>query len=84
MSQLLTILFHSLLNQFWFQLHNPELVKKLGCYTFFPENFRVLDYVSRLHQADLSKLCKHWDIFLSHCMYAIEKKKKNTSWASIV
>ena len=67
MSQWLTILFHSLLNQFWFQLHNPELVEKLGCYTSFPTNFRVLDYVSRLHQADLSKSCKHWDIFLSHC-----------------
>ena len=67
MSQWLIILFHSLLDQFWFWLHNPELVEKLGCYTFFPKNFRVLDYASRLHQADLSKSCKHWDIFLSHC-----------------
>ena len=33
----------------------------------FPENFRVLGYVSRSHQSDLSKPCKHWDIFLSHC-----------------
>ena len=33
----------------------------------FPENFRVLGYVSRSHQSDLSKSCKHWDIFLSHC-----------------
>ena len=63
----MTILFHLLLDQLWFQLHNSGLVGKLGCYTFFPENFRVLDYVSRLHQADLSKSCKHWDIFLSHC-----------------
>ena len=58
MSQWLTILFHSLLNQFWFWLHNPEFVGKLECYTSFPKNFRILDYVSRLHQADLSKSCK--------------------------
>ena len=38
-----------------------------GCYTFIPKIFRVLDYVSRSHQSDLSKSCKHWDIFLSHC-----------------
>jgi hypothetical protein len=68
MSQWLTILFNSLLNQFWSQLHDSGFVGKPGYYTFFTKNFRVLDHVSRLHQSDLSKSCKYWDIFLSHCI----------------
>ena len=74
MSQWLIILFGSLLNQFWSQLHDPNFVRKLGCHTFSPKDFRVLDYVSGSHQFDLSKLCKHWDIFLSHCMSSLAYK----------
>ena len=67
MSPWLIILFGSLLNQFWFQSHGLGFVRKLGCHTFLPKDFRVLDYVSGSHKFDLSKSCKHWDIFLSHC-----------------
>ena len=67
MSQLLIILFDSLLNQFWSRSHHLGFVRRLECHTFFPEDSRVLDYVSGSHRSDLSKSCKHWDIFLSHC-----------------
>ena len=67
MSQWLTILFGLLLNQFWFKSCDLGFVKKLWCYTLFPKSFRFLCYVISSHQFDLSKSCKHWDIFLSHC-----------------
>ena len=69
MSQWLTILFGLLLNQFWFKSCDLGFVRKLWCYTLFPESFRFFCYVISSHQFDLSKSCKHWDIFLSHCMH---------------
>ena len=36
----------------------------------FDVSFRTIDYVIISHQALLSKTTKHWDSFVSHCMYA--------------
>jgi hypothetical protein len=51
--------------------HISEETNRNRYYTSLTKNFRVLDHVSRLHQSDLSKSCKHWDIFLSHCITVI-------------
>ena len=34
---------------------------------------KILDYIITLHQVHLFKMTKHWDSFVSHCIYPLTK-----------
>ena len=46
-------------------------------------SIRTLDYVTFLHQANLSKTTKHWDGFVSHCILGIHIQSASLDLSAI-
>ena len=69
LSQWVTIWFCSLLHVFLSKSHDLRCSVKLKMYSLFDKSFRTIAYVITPHQVHLSQTTKHWDSFVSHCIF---------------
>ena len=74
LSQWWGVLFCLLLPQFKFKSYDLRLILKPRCYTITYIIYRLLTNFLDLFYFNLCKTAKHWDSFLTHCIYTVKFK----------